>query len=167
MVEEHSVSLLQDSYFWLVVATTIFVFVAYKYGRKPLLDALDGRTNRIKSELEEAEKLRVEAQELLANYEHQHREAVKNAEEIMKHAEESSKRIQKEAASKLKEQLTRREEQLLERIERAEISAIEDVRNQAADIAISATQKLIETTLSKKGNGLVDQAIKDIPDTLH
>ena len=154
--------LLQDTGFWVLLATAAFAVIAYKKGKKPVLAMLDGRTERIRKELEEAERLRIEAQELLAECQKKNRDAVQTAQKIVDTAKQTAARIEKEAAAALEETIRRREAQLIERIARAEAAAITELRQQAADIATRASETLLKESLGKQGSRLIDDAIGDI-----
>lgn len=165
-MEEHT-GLLQDTHFWVLLATVIFAFIAYKKGRTPLLNMLDSRTARIKTELEEAERLRLEAQDLLAVVQKKHRDALQTSQKIIDSARETAERLQKESQKKLEESLKRKESQLMERISRAEAAAVAELRNQAADLATKAAETLLSEALSRRGSKLVDEAISEIPGKLN
>lgn len=159
--------LFKDTHFWVLLATVLFAIVAFKKGKAPLLAMLDGRTARIKSDLDEAERLKAEAQELLAECQKKHRDALQTSQKIIDTARETALRLQKEAEDKLAESLKRREAQLIERISRAEENAIEELKQQAADIAARAAETLLEEAIAKRGPKLVDEAIAEIPSKLN
>ena len=123
MAVEHSAGLVGDTNFWVLVSTAIFALIVFKKGRKPILDMLDSRTAKIKAELDEAERLRIEAQDLLSESQKKHRDAIQTAQKIIDNAQQTAARLETEAQTKLEESLKRREEQLLDRITRAEADA--------------------------------------------
>lgn len=154
--------------FWVFVAFVVFVgLIAWK-ARGAITKALDSRGDRIRNELEEAQRLREEAQALLADYQRKQRDAVQEAEAMLRSAEEEAARVRERAAADLAASIKRREQQALDRIARAEANAQADVRNLAVDIAIAATRQiLIEKLDEAKAAELVDRAIKEIPGKLH
>lgn len=158
--------LLQDTHFWVFLASLGFFAALFKFARKPLLAFLDARTVKIKADLDEAEKLRNEAQELLAESQRKHRDAIQTAQKIIDNARDTAARVQKEAEQKLVDSLKRREEQLLGRIRQAEAAAVNDLRRQAADLATKSAEILLHDALGKRGGKLVDEAIGDIPASL-
>lgn len=158
---------LSDPHIWVLAAAIIFAVIAWKKGRMPLLKMLDSRTARIKAELDEAERLRNEAQALLDDYQKKHRDAVQTAQKIIDNAKESAVLLQKESEQKLTESIRRREILLLERISRAEAAAVQELRHQAADIAANAAEKLLAEAMGKRGAKLVDEAIEDLPQRLN
>ncbi|MFH1157677.1 MAG: F0F1 ATP synthase subunit B [Pseudomonadota bacterium] len=159
---EHT-GLLADPHTWILFSAILFGVVAWKKGRQPLLKLLDGRTARIRAELEEAARLKKEAQELLADYQQKHRNAVQTAQEIINSAKETAALIQRETEQKLTENLKHREELLLGRIAHAEAAAVRELRHQAADIAATAAEKLLTEAMSERGSKLVDEAIEELP----
>lgn len=148
---------------WLVV----FALLARPVFRA-LTAALDVRREKIKSRIEEAERLRAEAQETLATYQKKQRESLKEAEDMVAFAKTEAERLAAQAAKDLDELLKRREQQALDRIAQAESEALRDVRNLAVDIAIAATRKVIADSLPPaSATALVEQAIKDLPTRLN
>ncbi len=98
-------ALSHDTNLWLVFSFAIFLFILVKAGKGALVTAVDGRIDKIKRELEEAENLHTEAQELLAQYQRKHANAVAEADEILKNAEVYATKIRKQAKKKSKKQL--------------------------------------------------------------
>lgn len=157
-----------DPTFWVLVAFVIFFVLVAKKGSAVVTEGLDKRAAGIKSKLDEAEKLREEAQTLLATYKRKQNDAIKEAEEILAHAKDQAASNAERASKDLEAQLARREAQVNDRISQAEAQALADVRGKAADIAISATRELLSVKLTDKQSGLlIDDAIKDLPNRLH
>ena len=155
--------LAHDTALWVAISFVLFCLVAFKLGRKSVLSGLDGKINEVKQEIETAERLRVESQELLAQYQRKQRDAEKESEAIIAHAKEQAKILQKEAETELSDLMDRREVQLKERIQRIEESAIADIRNQAAELAVAATTEVIIQTLDKKaGATLAEHSIQSV-----
>jgi F-type H+-transporting ATPase subunit b len=159
----HTESLFADPHIWVVFSTLTFLVIAWVKGKKPLLNLLDTRTARIKHDLDEAARLKSEAEALLADYQQKHSAAVATAQKIIDNAQESVALMQKDAEAKLSENLKRREALLLERIARAETAAVQELRAQAADIAANAAQKLLVEAMGKGDAKLVDKAIEELP----
>src|SRR6266849_6390007 len=93
--------LFADPEFWVLVAAVIFVAGIWKPARKAVLGALDERGERIRAELDEAQKLREEAEQLLAQYQQREREAAAEAEAIVARAREEAERIAAQSARDL------------------------------------------------------------------
>ncbi len=154
--------------FWVGLAFIVFTAAVYRPVSRMVGAALDGRAEKIRAELDEAVRLREEAQALLAGYERRQNEALKEAEEILAHAKEEAERQSRQAGEALEEIIRRREAQALDRIARAEEDAAADVRNAAVELAIAATKKLISSELDEDHRqALVDDAIGELGDKLH
>ena len=137
------------SEFWVLVPLLIFLaVVAWKGGFKAVGGALDKRADAIREELDEAKRLREEAQALLASYQRKHAEAEKQAEEIVERARRDAEAMAKKARADLADRLQRRAAQAEAKIESAEAQALAEVRSRAADMAVDAARDLIGSELS-------------------
>lgn len=155
--------LAHDTGLWMAISFALFMFIAYKLGKKSVIGGLDGRIEEIKSEIETAERLRVEAQELLAQYQRKQRDAEKEADAMIQEAKKQAKQITKTAETDLAELMERREAQLAERLRRLEENAIADLQNHAAELAVAATTEMIVQTLDEKTNAkLNEETIKSL-----
>jgi len=157
-----------DPTFWVAISLLLFAALVYQPIAKALPKALDARADKIRAEIEEAEKLRAEAQDLLAQYQRQQREVAAEAETVVRHAREETNRMAEEGKARLEAALKRREKAALERIRRAEEQAMAVIRARTVDLAIAAARTLLSERLTAaKGDALIDQAIKDLPARLH
>jgi F-type H+-transporting ATPase subunit b len=161
-------ALMHSTTFWVAVAFAVFVIAAFKPGKRILGEALDGRIAKIREEVEEAQRLREEAQATLASYQRRQREAIQEAEQIIAHAREEAERARANAMTDLEDSITRREQQAAEKIAQAEAAALDEIREKAVDMAIEATARLLEKKMAgEAGEKFVASAIKDIPNKLH
>ncbi|MEZ5901743.1 MAG: hypothetical protein R3D88_00345 [Alphaproteobacteria bacterium] len=152
-----------DTALWVAISFAIFVAFAFKVGRKSVINGLDAKIEEIKTEIETAERLRVEAQELLAQYQRKQRDAEQEASEILKKAKEQAKQLTQTAETDLAELMARRETQLTERLRRLEENAIAEIQNHAADLAVAATTEMIIQTLDEKTHAkLNEETIKSL-----
>ena len=157
-----------EAHFWVDVAFILVVVLAWRPVSRAIAAGLDARSAKIKSRLDEAHKLREEAQEMLATYQRKQRDAMKEAEDIIAHAKAEAERLAKQAAKDLDASVKRREQMALDRIAQAEAQAVKEVKNLAVDVAIGAAQKVIGEALSAvQTASLVDGAIKELPAKLH
>ena len=157
-----------DPTFWVLVAFVIFVAVIGKMVAGKAAGALDARGEKIGNDLEEAEQLRIQAQELLATYERKQRDAAEEVEAIVGQAREEAARMTAQAALDLEQSLVRRERQAMERIAQAEAKAASQVRALVADTALDAARLLVAEHLSgAKANAMIAAATKELPTKLH
>lgn len=160
--------LLHSAEFWVGVAFVIFAIGAFRPGKRILTEALDARIAKVREEVEEAQRLREEAQATLAGYQRRQREAIQEAEQIIAHAREEAQRASERAEAELAESIARREQQAADKIAQAEAAALDEIREKAVDMAIEATAKLLGKKMTgKEGDKAIADAIKDIPGKLH
>jgi F-type H+-transporting ATPase subunit b len=149
---------------WVAVCFVIFVgVIIYVGAHKKLIDALDHRADRIKSELEEASRLREEAAKLLADYQRKQAQAEREAAAIVSDARAEAERIAAETRSKMEEFVARRTKLAETKISQAEAQALADVRAAAADAAVAAAETILrDTAKGKVADDLIAQGIADV-----
>ena len=159
---------LQTPEFWVAVGFIILVLVISKRGWGAIKDGLDARAERIRSSLDDATRLREEAQHLLAEYQRKQRDAAKEIDDLLAAARAEAERAGVNAKEALETLVKRREQLAIDKIAQAEADALQAVRNTAVDVAIAATSKLLSDKLdSTAASGLVDNAIAELPQKLH
>ena len=160
--------LLREGEFWVLVAFVIAIsFLVYKT-RGTALAALDQRATKIKSGLDEAQRLAEEAQKSLAQYQLRQRDALKESEAIVAQARAEAARFLAQARIDLAAALDRRRRMAVERIALDEAKAVTEVRDQAIEVAVAAVRRILARDLDA-GNraALIDRAIAALPETLH
>jgi F-type H+-transporting ATPase subunit b len=159
--------LFADAEFWVLIAFVVaFGILAWK--ATPILTgALDQRARKIKAELDEAERLRQEAERTLAEFERRKREAMNEANEIVAHAKAEAEREAARAEAALKAALERRRQMARETIALEEQKAVLEVRNAAIEIAIAAVRRALSEDLAPaRRTSLMDEAIAALPRAL-
>ncbi len=152
--------MLEDPTFWVAVAFIAFVVLAAKPVSRALFGALDARAERIRAEIEQAQALREEAQKTLAEHKRKQRDALKEAEAILDHAKVEAARLREQAEQILEAAFERRQKAALDKIAQAEAQALQQVREQAIEVALAAAAGLISRNLDRtRSDQLVDQAI--------
>jgi F-type H+-transporting ATPase subunit b len=159
--------LFADPEFWVAVSGLLFICVVFKPLRRSLVGGLDSRAERIRNELDEARRLRDEAEQLVAEYRKKERDAVAEAQAIVTHAQAEAERIAAQAARDLEQSLTRRQRLAEERIRQAEAKAVDEVRSVAVDVAVAAAHGVIAAEVdAQRGAALIDAAIAALPQRL-
>ena len=155
--------------FWVLISFIIFVgLLIYLKVPSKVAAILDERAARIARELDEARRLREEAQGLLAEYQRKRRDAEKEAEAIAVQAREEAEAFAVETRQKLTEMLERRVRIAEEKIAQAEVQAVKEVRAAAADLAIAAATRIIaEEVQGETADQLVEASIADLRNRLN
>lgn len=155
----------------LVVALATVLFIALLiYLKVPgkIAAILDARADKIKAELEEARRLREEAQTLLASYEKKQKEVEGLAAQIVANAKSEAERAAEQAKEDLKTSIARRLKGAEDQIASAEASAVKEVRDRAIAVATQAASAVIAEKLSAAGaDDLIDASIKEVGAKLH
>ena len=159
----------QMAEFWVAIAFIAFVLVLLYY-RVPALIAksLDDRAEAIRKELDEARRLREEAQNLLADYQKKHRNVGQEADSILELARGEAEAFAQETRANLKDMLERRTRQAEDKIARAEAQAVDEVRAAAIELAMAAAEKILREKASGAGGvSLIDQSIRELKGRLN
>jgi F-type H+-transporting ATPase subunit b len=142
---------MMDATFWALIALVIFLaLMVYLKVPGVVGKSLDGRAERIRDELEEARRLREEAQSLLAEYQRKRKEAEKEAGEIVAAAQREAHAIIEETKQKTEEYVARRNKLAEQKIAQAETEAVNDVRASAVDIAVAAAGRILKDKVDAK-----------------
>lgn len=156
--------LFRDAEFWVLAGFLIFLELVGRTGWRLLKGGLDARAKQVADQLDEARKLREEAQKMLDEHRRKQEQALKDAAEIVAAAKEEAERMRREGEEELKRSLAAREAQAKDRISQAETAAVQAVRAQAVELAIRAATGLMPETINQdRANSLVDQAIEELP----
>jgi F-type H+-transporting ATPase subunit b len=158
-----------DPVFWVMIAFFAFVaLVIYKGVPGMVGKALDTRADAIRNELDEARRLRDEAQSLLADYQRKSREAESEAQAIIEQAKRESEALASETRKALNESVERRTKLAEEKIARAEAQALSEVRSSAVENAIAAAEKILKARATgTAANALIDSSIRDLDGKLN
>lgn len=150
--------------FWVAVSFVLLLAVFGYFGvHRTVLKALDNRAARIKTELDDARRLRDEAAALLADYKARHAAAELEAQAIITSAKDEAGRIAVEAKAKMEDFVARRTKTAEGKIALAEAQALADVRAAAAEAAVSAaTAVLSQSVTGQTADDLVSKGIGEV-----
>lgn len=158
----------EDPAFFVALAFVLFFVLLGKKLYTAVGGMLDKRAQKISEQIEEATRLREEAQDMLASYEKKQHEALKEAEAIVAAAKAEAERLAKEAAAQLENSLKRAEQLAKDRITQAEAQALAEVKAMAVDVAMDAAKRILASEISgAKADALIDKAVKELEGKLH
>ncbi|MBV8926972.1 MAG: ATP F0F1 synthase subunit B [Bradyrhizobium sp.] len=151
----------QDPETWVAIAFIILVIGFGWMGvHRTVLTALDHRAERIKAELDDAQRLKEEAAKVLAEYKARRASAEREAADIIASANAEAERIAGEARAKMEDFVARRTKTAESKIALAEAQAVADVRAAAADAAVQAASTILSQSV--KGSLADDLLAKGI-----
>jgi F-type H+-transporting ATPase subunit b len=162
-------AILYDTYFVVALAFFLFMGLLYRLNvHKMAVKALDDRADRIRHELDEARRLREEAQSLLASYERRQKEVEAQAADILARATADAKTAAEAAKAELAVSMDRRIRSAQEQIASAEAAAVRDIRNQAITVAVAAAAEALKGAMTPAAdNARIDAAIAEVGARLH
>ena len=155
--------------FWVAVSFAVFVaLILYKKVPAMIAKALDERAEAIRKEIEEAARLREEAQKLLSKYETKRKQAEKEAEEILATAKQEAEAVTAEMRKSFEEMIARKKASADEKIKQATLHAVKEVRARAADLSVAAAEELLTGKIKgAKATKLIDESVEAIKTRLH
>lgn len=148
---------------WILITFVCFAYLFGKFAWKPILAALNNREKSIKESLEAAQVALKKAEEISRDNDAKLREAEVIAQKIRKEAAEQAEAIRADRIEKAKEEAAKLLEQARVTIQTEKKKAMEDLRNEVADLALKSARLVIDAELdSDKNSKLVDNYIKDL-----
>ncbi|OFW60797.1 MAG: ATP synthase F0 subunit B [Actinobacteria bacterium RBG_16_64_13] len=150
-------------FIWSVITFLILVGLLYKFAFNPLMRLQKARQDSIHEAINDAERLRDEAQDLLINYKQQLAEAREEAATIMDRARKAGESTKAEVLEEARVQAEATLAKARQQIERDTNQALQKIREEVADLTVAATEKVARTSLSGEDQlRLIREAINEI-----
>lgn len=155
--------------FWVFMGLLAFLgLIVYLKVPSKVAATLDKRADDVRTNIEEARKLREEAQALLADYQRKRQEAVEEAKDIIDLAKREAAALGEEAKTRMVEYVERRTKAVEQRIGLAESQAVADVRASAVAVASRAAAQIIAAKAEGEvGDKLIDASIAGLKNQLN
>lgn len=162
-MELFDLTFLHSQMFWLVLCFVVLLVFMYKFAVPSIAKGLDARAEQIRKDLEAAEKLRNEAQELLESYNGKLEQASNEAKLIIQEAKDNAKDIADKKTKELETQLKDKAATAERQIDAAKNKAIAELKSQAHTLVVTATEKLVlDTVDAKKAKELTEKACEEL-----
>ncbi|MDX6642548.1 MAG: F-type H+-transporting ATPase subunit b [Solirubrobacteraceae bacterium] len=148
---------------WTLTAFLVTMWVLRKLAFPRIAEALDKRQRAIEESIEQAERTRREADELLAEYRERLKEARVQSEEIIARARKAAENMERETLEEAKQKREELLEQTRRDIEAETRRAIQEIRNEVADLTVLATEKVTRKALTEDDQRkLVEEALSEL-----
>ncbi|MBI4724330.1 MAG: ATP F0F1 synthase subunit B [Rhodomicrobium sp.] len=159
----------KDPETWVAISFLLFAALVLYFGVPgKVVKSLDARSSAIARELEEARKLRAEAESVLAEYKRRAGNAEAEAAEILAQAEREAAAYAKESRAAFDEMIARRLSVAEQKIKLEEEKARKQIRAQAAELAVAAAEQLIEQKVTgKAAENMITASLDRIKKRLH
>ena len=140
-----------DATFWVAVSFVLFVGVLlyFKVPQK-IFTALDESINKIKKDVEEAEKLKEEAKNILSDYEAKLDKSKVEIDLMIKNAQKESETNIIKINDQFHKIFENRKKMAEEKIKQMKLQATKDIKNYSVEVAIIALEKIIKNSIDKK-----------------
>ena len=140
-----------DATFWVAVSFLIFVGVVF-YFKIPqkIIQSLDESIKKIKEEIDNAEKLKDEAKNILSEYESKVSKSKQEIKNLIQKAEKQAESNIIKTNEEFHNIVENRKKAAEEKIKQMKTQAIKDVKNSSVDIAIRSIEKIIKNSIDKK-----------------
>ncbi len=149
---------------WTIITFICLAIMLAKFAWKPMLKVLSEREDKIRSALEEADHARAEAAELIKQNQKNLARAEEDYQRMIREGKALAEKMKEEIVAKAKQQARQELEQASEEIQRNVDAAKLQLRAEIADLAIKATEKILEETLDEnKQKKLFDSVINQLP----
>ncbi len=149
--------------FWEIITFAILLFLLYRYVYPPIRDQILRRQSEIEGAIDEAQKTRSEARELLAEYRRQIDEARGEARQILDEARKQGEAQRERTKREAREEGDRIIQRAREEIERERDAALRDVRREVADMVIQTSERVIGSELDRDGHErLISEALDSL-----
>jgi len=150
---------------WTLIVFTILIFVLGRYAWKPILEAVEAREQGIQSSLDEAAKRNEEAAGLLEQHREQLSDARRQANELIAEGKAAGETVRKDIEEKARAEAQAIVDRALAEIERERDAALESLRKETVDLALSAAARLMQESLDQdKDRVLVERYLSDMAD---
>jgi F-type H+-transporting ATPase subunit b len=152
---------------WVVLSFFLFFIIFGKKLWGALAGMLDARAASVRAEMDEAARLKSEAEAMLKDAEATRVKAHSEARQLIEGAAAEAARVAEATRAEAEASAKRREQMALDRIAAAQKQAVDEVRTAAAELAtIAARQVIAEGHSLEASNALIDHAIAQLPAAL-
>jgi len=149
--------------FWSMVSFIILMVILSKYALPAITGILDARQEKIKGDINQAEKLREDAGKVLAEYQEKLQDAFRKSEEVVNDAVNKAQEIHQKKLSETKVEKAKILSDARKTIEIEKDKALKEIRAHVVSLTIAATEKLTRKTLKKADSiRLAEESIKDV-----
>ncbi len=140
-----------DATFWVAISFFIFLgCLIYLKVPQKINSSLANQINEIKKELDEAEKLKIEAKNLLSDYENKIDKSKKETKEIINLAKKDSDKTILEKTQNFHKLMEDRKKNIEHKIAQMKADALKDIKNTSIKISMEAVEHLIKNSIDKK-----------------
>ena len=152
--------LLHSDNFWVSIAFFIFVILSFKKGKEIILNGIDKRIANITNNINDAKKIRLDAENNLKEVEKNLKELEISKDKTLEEAKKESEILKNEILSEEKNNKEKLKKQLTERIEQSKNQVIKDIKKLSTEISVKSIKEILKK--QKRETNENDMIIKSI-----
>jgi F-type H+-transporting ATPase subunit b len=148
---------------YAALAFLVLLALMYKFAFPAVQKAMEGRTQRIRDNLDEAERTKAEAQRILEEYQRQLADAKNESARIIDEARSTAEQMRRDLMVRAEAEVNELRERSRQEIEAAQVRAVADLRSQVSELAIGAAEVVVQKNLDRDTNrALVERYIEQV-----
>jgi len=148
---------------WGTLAFLVLLIGMWKFAFHAVTKAMNERTERIRSNLDSAENLKGEAQQILDEYQRQLADAKSEANRIIEEARQTAEALRRDLMQRAEAEVAELRQRSAEDVAAAQERALNDLRARISTLVISAAEKVVERNLDRETNtALVESFINSV-----
>jgi len=138
--------------FWFTLAFIVLFILMWKFALPPVQKTMSQRSEKIRDNLEEAEQVRNEAQDVLKQYKRQLAEARDESNRIIEEARETAENLRRDMLQRAEDQVAELRERSRAEIKAAQERATSELQSRVGTMAIELAEKVVEQSLNRDAN---------------
>lgn len=163
MPQFEQVEVFSSLIFWSLLSFGLLFLLLKKYAFPPILDALDEREKKIRTDIESAEKLKQNATEVMEDLERELKNAHEKAATIVQMATAEAKKIQEKALEETQAKVKQMQSDMEREIEASRNKLLGEIRSYTAALTIASTEKFLKKTMDASDRKkLADESIEEV-----
>lgn len=160
-------SLFQDPTYWVGVSFCLVVVLLAKPMGKAIIALLDKRADDIRRKLEEAEKLKANAEALLEKYQKMHNNVQNEIDALMQRTQNDIEKMKTDAQARLDRELKKKEEQSFKRLKNTKDELVTEIRDMEVNISLDVAKEILKENLTdEKREQIALKVIEELPSLL-
>lgn len=152
-----------DELIWGTLSFFALLFVMWKFAYPGVKKGMEARTQRIRDNLDEAEKTKAEAETILSEYQRQLADAKSESSRIIEEARQTAEQMRRDLMARAEAEVNDLRQRTHQEIQAAQQRAVADLRAQVSELAIGAAEVVVQKSLDgDTSRALVERYIEQV-----
>jgi F-type H+-transporting ATPase subunit b len=148
---------------WGALSFLLLLLLMWRFAFPALKQGMDARAQRIRDNLDEAERTKADAQRILEDYQRQLADAKNESARIIEEARQTAEQLRRDLMARAEAEVQELRQRVNDDLHAAQERALSDVRAQVAELAIGAAEIVVQRNLDAETNrALVERFIEQV-----